>query len=123
MSIDERISGFMPVAGATTAAIVFLTTYRTGELRALLSDNAATLTAYTREAVICTMLPLLTLLLIVFGLDLALDTVRALTGPSGFNASQAAFVLFVALLLFLLVYQVFLAASAWSQWQSKRTND
>lgn len=120
MTVDGRIAAFMPVAGSTTAALVFLTTYRTGELRALISDSNATLWSYSREAMICTLLPLLTALLIVFSMGLAIDALDALLGPRGFSASQAAFVLFVGLLIVVAIYQLFLAGTAWKQWTTKR---
>jgi hypothetical protein len=121
VTVDDRIAAFMPIAGSTAAAI-FLTTYRTGELRALLEDTSAGTGSYVREAVICTLLPVLTALLFVFALDLALDSLRALTGKVGFSSPQAAFVLFVALLIVVLIYQVFLAVTAWKQLGKKRTN-
>jgi hypothetical protein len=110
----------MPVAGSTTAALVFLTTFRTGELRALISDNSATLWSYSREAMICTLLPLLTALLVVFSMGLAIDAVHALRGRHGFSAPDAAFVLFVGLLIMVVMYQLFLAGTAWKQWNTKR---
>jgi hypothetical protein len=122
MTVDARIAAFMPVAGSTAAAIVFLTTYRTSELRALLADESARTSSYVREAVICTLLPVLTALLIVFGFDLALDSLRSLTGKAGFDAPEAGFVLFVGLLVVVVIYQIFLAVGAWRELGKRSTN-
>lgn len=119
MTVTARIAEFMPVAGSTAAAIVFLTTYRTGELRALLDDDEATEMSYVREAVICTLLPVLTALLLAIAADLALDALADIRGKDGFSAPEAGFVLFTSLLLVVVVYQLFLAISAWRQWKKK----
>jgi hypothetical protein len=121
MTVDERIAEFMQVGGTTTAAIVFLTTYRTGELRALLTTGTS-LATYLREALICTLLPLLAVALLLISADIAIDAIGELTGKHGFSAPQASFVLFVALLVVLVVYQVILAVIAWKQWNKRRTD-
>jgi hypothetical protein len=119
MTVGEQIAAFMPVAGSTTAAIVFLTTYRTGELRALLTDDDSTKGDFRREAIICTLLPLLTALLAVFAGGIAIDAVGELLGDDGFDAPEAGFVLFTVLLGFLFVYQFFLAVAAWEKYNLK----
>lgn len=75
--------------------------------------------AFIREAVICTLLPLLTGLLVVFGADLALDALGELRGRDGFSAPEAVFVLFIGLLIVVAVFQVFLAITAWRQLRTK----
>lgn len=120
MTLQERITLVVQVAGPTLAVLTFLTTYRSTELRAVVEDERSKPRDYWRESIICTALPVLSTCMAAFTWDTAADSWARMLGGRGFEAPLALFVLMYVLLLALLAYQVLLAFKAWAEWTNRK---
>lgn len=111
VAIQELLS----VVGPVLVLLSFFTTQRAGELRALTASPRATTADYTREALLSSALPVLTLALLGVCGDMFVRVVRTVVGAGDASAPGYAFLLVCLLLVALLCLQVFDARRAWRE--------
>lgn len=113
--MSAAIVRLLTVIGPVLVLVSFFTTQRAGELRALTTNAKATTSDYTREALLSSALPVVTLALLAVCTDMLVRVGKTLMGAGDANSIGYAFLLVYLLLAALLCLQVFDARRAWNE--------
>ena len=118
--MTQHIKDLVSVTGPVLVLISFFTTQRSTELRAMLEvDTPAR--DFTREALLSSVLPLVTVGLIGVYLGTFIDVVKVTFGDGTTTSFTYAVLLVMLLLVALLAYQLSIAKQAWDARRESRT--